>query len=57
MVLVRIIKWCMFAAFVPQRLVEVESVGEENRNRQAESLPPKPPRAFKVRRALWESLV
>jgi hypothetical protein len=48
---------CGFGAFSPQRLVEAEHVDNEARKRFPQPPPGEEARAFKVRRALWASLV
>lgn len=48
---------CAFAAFSPMRLVEAERADEEARKQFPQPPPPAPPRAFKVTRGLWASLV
>ena len=53
----RAVQLCAFGAFVPQKLVEAERGDEEVRKRLPQPPPPEEPRASKLRRAIWESLV
>ena len=53
----RALQLCAFGAFSPRRLVEAERGDEEVRKRLPQPPPPEEPRAFKVRRAVWGSLV
>ncbi len=53
----RALQLCAFCAFCPQKLVDAERGDEEARRRLPQPPPPEEPRAFKVRRGLWESLV
>jgi hypothetical protein len=53
----RTLQLCGFGAFCPKRLIEAEHADEEARKRLPQPPPPEEPRAFKLRRALWASLV
>ena len=55
--LVRALQLCGFGAFCPQKLTEAERADEEVRRRLPQPPPMREPTAFKVRRALWASLV
>lgn len=53
----RALQLCSFGAFCPPKLIEAERADEDARNRLLQSPPHDEPRAFKVRRAFWESLL
>ena len=53
----RALQLCTFGAFSPQRLIEAERGDEEARKRFPQPPPSEEPRAFKVRRAVWASLL
>jgi hypothetical protein len=48
---------CAFAAFAAAKLVEAQQADDETRKRFPQPPPPQLPKAFIVRRGLWESLV
>ena len=48
---------CAFGAFRPQKLAEAERADDEVRKGLPQPRPPEEPRAFKVWRALWASLI
>ena len=54
---IRALQLCTFGAFSPRRLIEAERRDEEARKRLPPPPPPEEPRAFKVRHAVWESLL
>lgn len=53
----RALQLCAFAMFCPRKLAESERGDEETRKGLPQPPPPQEPRAFKVRRALWTSLI
>lgn len=55
--LIRALQLCGFGAFCPQKLIEAERADEEVRRRLPQPPPTQEPTAFKVRHALWASLV
>jgi hypothetical protein len=55
--LMRALQLCGFGAFCPQKLIEAEGADQEVRKGLSQPPPTHEPTAFKVRRALWTSLV
>jgi hypothetical protein len=53
----RAIQLCVFGAFCPRKLIAAEQADEAVRRRLPQPAPPEEPRAFKLRRGLWASLV
>lgn len=55
--ILRAIKFCLFGTFRPMLLIKAELADEEVRKKFPQPQPPEEPRAFKVARALWVSLI
>jgi len=53
----RALRLCVFGAFLPQKLAEAQRADDEVRKQLPQPPPPPKHSAFKVRRALWESLL
>jgi len=53
----RALKLCVVGAFLPQKLVEAQRADDEVRKKLPQPPPPPEHSAFRVRRALWESLL